>query len=337
VEHQNTQKTKRRPTRKTMIVIYFYVILILLILSTIATYTWFALSRSPKVSSMSMYITARTGLELALTPEDGDQWGNQVAFPDMVTAAAPLRPVTWSEKDKTFYAAVYGIDGRLTGKWQPLSDERNANRDTYDYDGYYHVGTLYARTAENVIVSLAEEPKTIEGLTGSGTYLIGTPVWSDDEIAHRNDGQGAENAVRIGIQVTFLDQDNRPKEEEPLFFIYEPNCETHTDGSMGYIETPNIDDGGSLVPSDRLITQEHSSWTEADPVQKGVQIYTFGAFTSPVELFRLEAGQKAMIRLYIWLEGQDVDCTNAIRESQILANIQFDAVTDNGSGMVPIE
>jgi hypothetical protein len=44
-----------------------------------------------------------------------------------------------------------------------------------------------------------------------------------------------------------------------------------------------------------------------------------------------------MIRLYVWLEGQDVDCTNAIQESQILANIQFDAVTDNGSGMVPIE
>lgn len=334
MEHQNIQKNKRRLSRKTMILIYFYLILLLLILSTVATYTWFALSRTPKVSSMSMYITARTGLELALTPEDGAQWGNQVAFPDMVTAAAPLRPVTWSEKDKIFYAAVYGIDGRLTGRWLPLSDERNANRDTSD--GYYHVATFYARTGDDVIVSLAEEPKTIEGHTGSGTYLVGTPVWSDDESIHKNDGRGAENAVRVGIQVTFLDQDNRPK-EDPLFFIYEPNSDTHTDGSMGYVETPNINDGGPLVPVNRLITQEHSFWTEAEPVQKGIQQYTFGAFTSPVKLFRLEAGNKVMIRLYIWLEGQDVDCTNAIRESQILANIQFDAVTDTGSGMVPIE
>jgi len=318
-----------------MILIYFYVILILLILSAVATYTWFALSRTPKVSSMSMYITARTGLEIALTPEDGDHWGGQVAFPDFVTDTAPLRPVTWSEKDKTFYAAVYGIDGRLTGRWQPLSDERNANRN--GYDSYYHVGTFYARTAENVIVSLAEEPKTVEGLTGSGTYLVGAPVWNEEDILHEDVGQGAENAVRIGIQITFLDQNNEPKDGDPLFFIYEPNSDTHTDGSVGYVATPNIDGGASLVPSDRLITQEHSSWTEADPVQRDVQLYTFGAFTSPVELFRLKAGEKAMIRLYIWLEGQDVDCTNAIRESKIFANIQFDAVTNPDSGMDPIE
>jgi len=320
-----------------MIIIYFYIILLILILSTAATYTWFALSRTPKVSGMSLYITARTGLELSLSPEDTAQWGNKVAFPDMVTENAPLRPVTWSEKDKTFYAAVYGIDGRLTGKWQALSDERNANRDTYKYEGYYHGGTLYARTAEDVIVSLAQEPKTVEGLVGSGTYLIGMPVWSKDEVAHLNGGQGAENAVRIGIQVTYLTEDNLPAERESLFFIYEPNSDVHIDGTSGYVATPNIDDGTALVPADRLITQTHSTWEETDPVQKGVQIYTYGSFTTPTELFRLKAGEKVMIRLYIWLEGQDVDCTNAIRESQILANIQFDAVSDPGSGMIPMD
>jgi hypothetical protein len=196
---------------------------------------------------------------------------------------------------------------------------------------------LYARSADDVIVSLAQEPKTVEGLVGSGTYLIGMPVWSNDDVAHLNVGQGAENAVRIGIQVTYLTEDNLPSEQASLFFIYEPNSDVHTDGSTGYVATPNIDGGAALVPADRLITQTHSTWEEADPVQKGVQIYTYGTFTTPTELFRLKAGEKAMIRLYIWLEGQDMDCTNAIRESQIFANIQFDAVSDPGSGMIPME
>ena len=94
VENVTMKKTKHRPSRKTMIIIYFYIILLILILSTAATYTWFALSRTPKVSGMSLYITARTGLELSLSPEDTAQWGNKVAFPDMVTENAPLRPVT---------------------------------------------------------------------------------------------------------------------------------------------------------------------------------------------------------------------------------------------------
>jgi hypothetical protein len=51
----------------------------------------------------------------------------------------------------------------------------------------------------------------------------------------------------------------------------------------------------------------------------------------------MEDGQKVQISLYIWLEGQDVDCTNALEETRILANIQFDAVGESGTGLVPVE
>ena len=90
------------------------------------------------------------------------------------------------------------------------------------------------------------------------------------------------------------------------------------------------------IPEDKLITQTHSTWTEADPVQNGVQVYEFGEFTSPVELFYLEAEQKVMIQFYVSLEGQHIDCTNRIEEAQILANIQFSATFENGSGLQPI-
>ena len=43
----------------------FYMLLILLVLLSTATYTWFSLSRSPKINDMSLYISTITGLELA--------------------------------------------------------------------------------------------------------------------------------------------------------------------------------------------------------------------------------------------------------------------------------
>lgn len=316
-----------------MVFIYLYLILLLLVLSTVATYTWFSLSRTPQVSNLSMYVTSRSGLELSLTP-DGETWGNHLSYLDMVQDSVPLRPVTWSDQDQKFYAATYGIDGRLTGQWEPLSDERNANKTTYD--GYYVVGTFYARTSQNVTVSLTHAMEVEEGIRGSGTYLIGSPLWNGEQVSHTNAGQGAENAVRIGLRITPLDTTNNPLYDEEIFFIYEPNCDSHLDGSLGYQTTPSIDGTETLVPADRLILQSHTSWTEADPVQNGVLNYTFGEFQTPVKLFSLESNEKVMIRVYLWLEGQDADCTNAIKEAQILANLQFRADPEGQSGLTPI-
>ena len=327
------EKKNNRKRTALIVAIYFYVLLVLLILLTVASYTWFSLSRTPRVSSMSMHVTTAPGLELSLDPS-AEEWGNSLSYKDMVKESSPLRPITWSDKDQKFYAAVYGIDGRLSGKWLPLSDERNANRN--DYEGYYCIGTLYARASEDIKVYLNPAIEASEGTAGVGTYLVGTPIWNSDEIVHNDGGMGAETAVRVGIKVTRLDENNAST-GEVMFFIYEPNSDTHIDGSHGYISTPSIDETESLVPEDKLITQTTSSWIETDPVQKGVVFYRLGEFNSNTELFRMESEEKVMIQIYIWLEGQDVDCTNEIKEAQIIANIQFGAISDNNSGLTPIE
>lgn len=333
MEKQPKIEKKYGPKRKRMLVIYASLLMFLLALSVTATYTWFSISRTPQVSNLSMYVTSQTGLEIALTP-DSEEWGSKISYLDMASENFPLRPVTWSEKEQRFYTAGYAADGRLSGRWHALSDEENANQN--DINGYYSLGTLYARSFQDVTVSLTASTEMEEGLSGSGTYLIGTPVWDSESISHINAGEGAENAVRIGIQVTLLDEYDNPIEQTKQFFIYEPNCDTHADGTQGYVATPSIDGEDSLVPEDRLILQGTSTWTEATPVENGVQVYSIGDFQSSTELFSLKAGQKAMIKLYLWLEGQDVDCTNAINEAQIIANIQFNAETDIQSGLQPI-
>lgn len=339
--------------RKRYIVVYLYLVLVLMILLTVASYTWFSLSQTPRVSDLYMFVNADAGLELSLTP-DAEEWELQLDFRDMVDVTTPLRPVTWSDRDQRFYAANYGADGRMTGRWEPLNDDRHANKD--NLDGYYIKATFYARSGQPVTVSLTPAVEVDDGIQGSGTYLIGYPQWDSEAIVHNDGGQGAQSAMRLGFRITPVDTAGQPTGEESVFYIYEPNIDQHAadltgadlvyyeneyllegvQPPFGYVPTPSIDGTGALVDESRLILQTSSSWTEADPVERGVVIRELGEFVTDPYLFTLEGDDMVRIDLYVWLEGQDADCTNVISQAQIMASVQFSGDAGEHSGMQPI-
>ncbi len=272
-------------------------------------------------------------MEIALTP-DAERWTRQLRYDELFEAEYKLRPATWSEKDQRFYGAVYGFDGRRIDSWEPLTDERHAN--TESRDNYYMHATIYARSNIPVDVSLA--PGTtgdVDQTTASGTFLIPEPIWNEETIRHDNGGKGAEAAVRIGIRITRLNEDFT-ETGETIFYIYEPNDNTHLTNLIGYVSTPSIDGTEHLISEDRLIRQSASMWGEADPVQKGMLTYYLGKFENKKKLFSLAQNETVKIDLFIWLEGQDEDCTNAIEGARLLANLQFLAEPTQGTGPVPI-
>ena len=85
--------------RRWLIFIYLYMLIVLFTLLTVSSYTWFSLSRMPRVSDLYMFVNTQTGLELSLTP-DAEEWELQLDFRDMVDITTPLRPVTWSEENQ---------------------------------------------------------------------------------------------------------------------------------------------------------------------------------------------------------------------------------------------
>ena len=328
-------KPKKQFKTTKRLTLLLYVVLILMSLFTVATYTWFSLSRTPEVSDMAMYVNSPTGLEISADPF-AEEWQLQLSFADTLDADGILKPITWSEEDQMFYAASYGMDGRISEIGEPLNDQRHANKD--NADGYYIVGTFYARTDQKVNVSLSPAVEVKEGLKGAGTFVIGTPLWNAEEVIHNNGGSGAEYAIRIGFKIQKTDRNGISNKGPATFIVYEPNADRHIDDSHGYAETPSIDGGATLVPTDRLIRQTTSTWTEAYPVQREAVIHTLGEFETDTELFALEPDELARISVYVWLEGQDVDCTNVIgHEAQILASIQFATDASGQSGLVPIE
>ena len=357
----------KRTRKRTYFLFYIYLLVILMSLSTVASYTWFTISRTPKVSNMNMYITSASGLELSADPgaeiwrTNLDFWETEelAQYRDVAPENRPfLRQITWSDAEQKFFAPVYGYDGRLINfideypdeyayfiSWYPLEDQSHANKATL-LEGYYMKSTFYARCGQNTQVCLSE-PKVRDdaGTQGSGTYLVGYPS---------NTGRGPEVAVRVGFRMTYVDKAGNELSERSPMYIYEPNSDRHVDGSTGYNPTYSIDNEGTLaettpvetdrllVSEDRLITQKFST-SGTNP----------GEFLNNPTLFSLEPGQIVRIEMYLWLEGQDVDCSNimsvqddnpAITQAEernyreLRANIQFAGPDDNDySGMVPIE
>ena len=104
------QKKARKISRRAFFVIYFYLVVILFSVLTVSTYTWFSINRSPKVSNISLYVTAQSGLEFS-KDLNGDDWSSQIMYSDLVKETPTLRPVTWSDREQRFYAARYGANG----------------------------------------------------------------------------------------------------------------------------------------------------------------------------------------------------------------------------------
>ena len=330
----NGQKKSNHNGKKLLM--SFYMVLVLFTMITVATYTWFSLSRTPKVSDMNLYVTSSSRMELSLDPT-AEEWTLQLDLQDLMPASTPLRPVSWVEEEQCFYAAAYGPDGRLLDRsyWHKLTDERHANKDTIE--GYYIKMTLFARANAAVNVSLSKALEVDQGIYGSGTFVIGDPEWNADQGWHDNAGLGAEMAMRIGIRVTPVDDAGIPTGEEDIFYIYEPNCDSHIDDTQGYVETPNINHIPQLIDDEYLIRQSQSTWTESYPRLQGVVVKDLGDFLDDPMLFTLDSGEMVKLEIYVWLEGQDIDCVPQIRKAQILACVQFDADPVGGSGLIPIE
>lgn len=328
----NQEQRRRRRT-----ILYVYILVALFVLLVAASYTWFSISRTPRVSDMDVFISAQTGLELAETYDaSDDEWGEVVDFSDIIGTDTQLKPSSWSEEREALVVSDYGTDGRtIENSYTTLNDEQNANRND-DY-GYYVKGTFYARSDTKVRVSLGDAVEVNEGKNTAGTYVIGTPLWNTQTLLHDDGGQGAETAVRLGLRITKIDQELGKAYGDSEFYIYEPNYDVHIDPEIeGEVETENVDDQGPLTDEAHMIRQTASTWSEANPVQSDVTIKSLGKFDTTTELFELEPGEMAAIDLYIWLEGQDVDCSNLIEDAQIIANIQLTTDYSAQSGLVKI-
>lgn len=321
-------------------------LLILLLLTAIifgsSTYAWFTTNRTVTVSSIDINVEAVDGIQISV---DGINWKSTVSKAELLGAsttyaAAPnaipdkLEPVSTAlEFDGTtgllnmFYGDVTADEA--TGEYQ-LYATKNANTDA---TVYYIVFDIFLKTTTDI--------PNLYLTTDSGASYVGTSVGLENatRIAMIKEGNAAAGTSSNTIQSLLTSTASN-------IYLWEPNYKSHTAASVanaasmyGITTTttaannsiinysgisapiPTTNGEGEAIPG---IPLDECTETDNDTYFLDVvPTYTTDTgFASNLKVFGLSAGI-TKLRVYMWIEGQDIDCENNASGTDVKFDLKF--------------
>ena len=328
------------------LIIAFFLLLLGLVAVFSSTFAWLNVSRVPFISDLE--ISVITDNDLVIAPDvDGQpgEWEHYLDASEFLKDMAPLWPVTC--KNGEFYKITYDQTGRTDGVI-PITEENityamknhaDENLSSVSFNAEDRsIGHMIALEfwlkcdGGNADVFLSDPVKTFDGQMGGGTYVVGTPVWSDETVKHENGGYGSETTIRLGFEIQHASTDAKLLGAKE-FFLYEPNADIHIDSNnQGYVETLDVE-GNNVIGDAHHIIQNASRWNEVSPALADTVVYQPGKFIQNRTLLSIKPSELVKVTLYYWVEGQDVDCLarSYADAVSITSNIQF-GVRDNGAG-----
>ena len=330
-----SKKSKRKIDLKTAILI----LLLLAALLFASTYAWFTANRVVSVSDIDVRIEAQSGLQISA---DGEHWTSMLTVDDLKEAAYAgnsnqipdiIEPVsTVGEIDsatgfmKMFYGTVENVgDGfNLSATAEPAETAGTTGR-FVAFDIFLQVN----QAEPNVI--LGENSTVTFANTGGNEGLQNAARVAFIKQTHANIGEPAASFVTgHDLAQSFL------TESQTSTNIWEPNSDVHTAAGVAaansYYGIETQQTGASPIPYyginqaiatpgvDLANTNDGTGgeyFTELTP-----SIITDNAMVDYENAFSLDEGI-TKIRVYMWVEGQDVDCENNASGSDITFNLEF--------------
>ena len=355
---QTVKREKKRSLRA--------ILLILLIVAVIligSTYAWFISNNQVQVSQLQVEIKAVEGIQIS---EDAISWDASIDQTDLNTATdlymgavnqlpAVMRPVSTSANPEKitngrlpmFLGTILtnnDVDGNpyniLTATAQT---EQHMLGTTGDEPNYFIAFDMFLK------YDGAETKKSIYASGGSGASFAETEgdnttkhLERSTRIAFVKQGTVSSGAGATAAQGLLY---NTTTDGTNGFYLWEPNCDQHTDtakttaqGHYGInpatITTAPVAYSGVQADittgNDVKIDDENNKyWTESSYSKyfKNVpsRITTVEGFTTNTKLFDITPGI-TKIRVYMWVEGQDIDCINEASGTNIKFNLQLSTV-----------
>lgn len=283
------------------------------IVLTSSTFAWFSMATRVTVETMELNITSPDGVQLSgntnafttmltmadLKGETTARWaayeGNQNNFPELLAPSSSNLLVNYSLPK--FFAASINDRGRL-----------NATAVASDVGSGYVAFDIFVKVGADMPIYWNQTTLTCAD---------NADVPSAMRIALVNCGTVAAKAEADAI----LAVNPMNAHYNNNIVMYEPNSQNHTEAS-GYA------DSATGVPDRYLI----SAFDDVTPVGNGNNISIHGTYTATTTatrasdaapenaFFNAKAGINR-IRVYVWMEGNDVDCENSVAGSSIAFNL----------------
>lgn len=318
---------RRNKRKKTLLVLIFFTFVLLIT----TTYAWFSTNRVVSINTLNVHVQADGGLEVST---DAVNWKQVITTQDIMDAS------------KEYGGSVNQIPYRM----YPSS---TGGTITNGFLNLYSGEATNTKGTDFVLVANKTEETRSFGEESEGKFIafdIFFKTTNDKDLYLSNnskvtyDGEsnsGIENATRVAflnegtsIDSTALAQNLRGASEAN---IWEPNYDVHTEfGVKNASDIYGINTsqtGGALLPYDGVISeigannnvliQNANSANYPNLFRKvNVAYNTSVNNNANVKLLQLRPSI-TKIRIYMWIEGQDVDCEDNSSYGNIDFSLEF--------------
>ena len=354
MEEKEKLRKERNKRRK-----YRLLILLLILFGTgtmlaTSTYAWFTSNTNVSVETLKVNIEAKNGIQISA---DGTKWKSIVQKSDIIGA-----------HNGNYTAAVNQIPETL----EPVSTAGIPDENGYlpMYYGVVKTSASVANNGEYILTATKTTEMDNSARTGAEpdsakfiafdlffkveadtpVYLVaGSGATTDDPV-----DTGIKNASRIAFvnKGTTTAGDTLANIQalntgaSSAVTIWEQNYDVHTAAGVAHAKDvygkTTTQTGGELIPYAGVI----APITEGDDILLGNATEekdstkfktvtpakaTAKGFTNYVSLFTLTKGVTKM-RIYMWVEGQDVDCENNASGGNISFDLKISTVNPNAAG-----
>ena len=324
---ENKEFNKR--SRRLFILLLLLVFMIVLLGS--ATHAWFSSNKHATIESIDINVATITGLQISV---DAINWGNEVTKEQIIDAYKTYPSSSNQLPDTLANVSTAGnvSNGLLDMFYGVTSEEKDGGftLTTYKQEEMRCTGDTECEYSKHYIAFdiflLVTTPATI-GITANSS-VIPQPGTQD---------KGAQNAARVGFVIEGTVDPGATSAAQLLkggndSYIWEPNYDVHTvDGVAAAKDVYGItttQSGGSRIPYKGVNaefytpiyidqTDKSSYFTSVNP-----KVATIQGFTANQTLMSIPAGI-TKVRVYMWLEGQDVDMENKASGSSLLYNLEL--------------
>ena len=318
------------------------VLLLIAILLIASTYAWFTANRTVTISSLEVNVQASNGLQISTDAED---WKAVITRDDILTGAYDGN----TNKIPTSMTPV-STDGSVTGAnmnmfygvMAPDEDTGRyaltATQETDSTTDKYIVFDIFLKADEAMDLTLTGESAvtTKEGSTDKGLQNASRVAFVKKGTVAADGATASDDAIALAGGSSFS-EGNRET------VIWEPNAGSHTaeavaNNPYGTDAVITAGDSGAPVqyygvkaaiadPIDRTTINSGDDDTHF-ALMTGAGLTTTNKDASETaDFIHIDAGI-TKIRVYMWVEGQDVDCDNSASGSNITFNVQLEVPDD---------
>lgn len=331
MEKRNSKKRKK--SKKIFIAILM--ILFTGVILTASTYAWFTANKTVTVSQIDVNVTTSEGLQIST---DASTWktvisndditgvtysGNKNQLPKETAAIKPTSTIGEIDGTTGFMKMFVGtVESNDAGNYiltatQSIETKSTTTGDFVVFDLFFQTNaaaTVYLTSSSSVIAS-----KTATGIQNAarvafveqGNVAAGTDA--DTIRALKNDGTGSVKAI-----------------------IWEPNNDVHTAAAVKHAsdvyQINTQQEGASqlaykgvkaAIEDTKNIPLNSVDTKYFADVTPNISTTAAGILPKKYEkLFDLKAGV-TKVRIYMWVEGQDVDCEDNASGGAVAYNLQF--------------